>query len=369
MSRSELFEKLGAPLRNPRWSWGAVSKSGNVYLTVWTDQFRRIKEKNFVRLTHNKVSGSKQRNLGYLERLEHVALISKGAKSYGVLCTVKDELESPRRMLDFNRRELLVGGELIKHNGDWWLEDRSRKSMNLVERSPLMMITSYYLARCGERRSNGPAGPPVALGVVTWKEAYDVFYDAMGDGRTPSQFGNSMKNARDTFDILFDNGRIGWIDKDGQQPSLSYRFKHVDEQWKDRSDKELETFVLDLLKDMPMPGPTNAASQDVKTEGGERVFISVRRERNSTLRNNALAIHGYDCMACGFNFEEFYGEIGKGFIEVHHVVPLANAGETETNPKTDLVVLCANCHSMVHRQKSVCLSMQEIRKHIRGGKK
>ena len=129
MSRSKLFEKLRAPLRNPRWSWGAVSKSGNVYLAVWTDQFRRIKEKNFVRLTHNKVSGSKQRNLGYLERLEHVALISKGAKSYCVLCTAKDELESPRRMLDFNRRELLVGGELIKHNGDWWLEDRSRKSI------------------------------------------------------------------------------------------------------------------------------------------------------------------------------------------------------------------------------------------------
>ena len=369
MSRSELFEKLGAPLKNPRWSWGAVSKSGNVYLTAWTDQFRRIKEKDFVRLTDNKVSGSKQRNLGYLERLEHVALISKGAKSYCVLCTVKDELESPRRMLDFNRRELLVGGELIKHDGDWWLEDRGRKSMNLVERSPLMMITSYYLARCGEHRSNRPAGPPVALGVATWEAAYDVFYDAMGDGRTSSQFRNSMKNARDTFDILFDNGRIGWIDKDGQQPSLSDRFKRVDEQWKGRPDKELETFVLDLVNDMPMPGPTNAASQDVKTEGGERVFISVRRERNSTLRNNALAIHGYDCMACGFNFEEFYGEIGKGFIEVHHIVPLANAGETETNPETDLVVLCANCHSMVHRRKGVCLSMREIRKHIRGGKK
>ena len=45
MSRSKLFEKLGAPLRNFRWSWGAVSESGDAYLAVWTDQFRRIKEK------------------------------------------------------------------------------------------------------------------------------------------------------------------------------------------------------------------------------------------------------------------------------------------------------------------------------------
>ena len=127
MSRSQLFAKLGAPLRNTRWSWGAVSESGDVYLAVWTDQFRTIKEKDFVRLTHNKVSGSKPRNLGYLERLKHVDLIGKGAKSYCVLCAVKDELESPRRMLDFNRKELLVGGELIKNDDDWWLEDRSRE--------------------------------------------------------------------------------------------------------------------------------------------------------------------------------------------------------------------------------------------------
>ena len=240
-----------------------------------------------------------------------------------------------------------------------------KKTSNLVERSFPMIIASYYLARCGEHTSNRSAGPPAALDVETWKAAYDIFYDAMGDGRTPSQFRNSMKNARDTFDIHFDNGRIGWIDRDGQQPSLSNDFKLVYEEWKDRSVQELETFVLDLLINMPMFGSVYVASQNVRTEGGKRVFISVRPERDPTLRNNALAIHGFDCMSCGFNFEEYYGEIGKGFIEVHHVVPLAKAGETETNPETDLVVLCANCHRMVHRQRGFCLSLQEIRKHIR----
>ena len=107
------------------------------------------------------------------------------------------------------------------------------------------------------------------------------------------------------------------------------------------------------------------ASRILRTEGGERVFISVRPERDATVRNHALAIHGYNCMACGFNFEEFYGEIGKGFIEVHHVVPLAKAGETETSPETDVVVLCANCHRMVHRLRGVCLSLKEIRKYVR----
>lgn len=233
-----------------------------------------------------------------------------------------------------------------------------KKSSNLVDRSFEMIIASYYLSRCGDDTSSGP---PAALGVVTWKAAYNAFYDVMGDGRKPLQFRNSLKSARDTFDSLFDNERIGWKDRDGKQPSLGNKFRDVHEEWRNRSDKELEEFVLGLLR----AGPTYPASQNVRTEGGERVLISVRHERDPILRKNALAIHGHDCMACGFNYEERYGAIGKDFIEVHHVVPLASAGETETNPKTDLVVLCANCHRMVHRRKKICLSIQELQNYIR----
>lgn len=127
ISRSKLFERLGAPLRNFRWSWGAVSKSGRkVYLAVWEDEFRRIKGKKVVRLTNYRTSADR---LGYKERLEQIELIEKGAKVYGVLCTVKDPSESPRSFKDFNREELLVGGKLIKNAGDWWLEDRGRKAI------------------------------------------------------------------------------------------------------------------------------------------------------------------------------------------------------------------------------------------------
>lgn len=127
ISRSKLFERLGAPLRNFRWSWGAVSKSGRkVYLAVWEDEFRRIKGKKVVRLTNYRTSADRH---GYGERLEQIELIGKGAKVYGVLCTVKDPSESPRSLKDFNREELLVGGKLIKNAGDWWLEDRGRKAI------------------------------------------------------------------------------------------------------------------------------------------------------------------------------------------------------------------------------------------------
>ena len=128
-----------------------------------------------------------------------------------------------------------------------------------------MLIVSYYLARCGKPVSDKKWGPPAALGAKTWKEAYNFFYEAVGDDRTPLQFRNSIKNARDTFDILFNNGRIGWKNKDGHQPSLSTRFMHVHENWKDRSDKELETFVHGLRSGLLKGSLENSTSPEART--------------------------------------------------------------------------------------------------------
>ena len=46
-----------------------------------------------------------------------------------------------------------------------------------------------------------------------------------------------------------------------------------------------------------------------------------------------------------------YGEIAKGFIHVHHLIPLSEIKENyQVNPKTDLIPVCPNCHAMLHRQ-------------------
>nr|WP_240962852.1 HNH endonuclease [Antrihabitans stalactiti] len=57
------------------------------------------------------------------------------------------------------------------------------------------------------------------------------------------------------------------------------------------------------------------------------------------------------CETCDFDFEVVYGELGAGFIHVHHVVPLHFSGEVETTLE-HLVLLCANCHQMIHRGPS-----------------
>ena len=87
-----------------------------------------------------------------------------------------------------------------------------------------------------------------------------------------------------------------------------------------------------------------------------------RAERNQKLAADAKKFHGSTCKVCGFNFEQKYGERGKGYIEAHHIVPFADlVKEPEPvtlNPKTDFVVVCANCHRMLHRTKPAMLPDQ-----------
>jgi hypothetical protein len=93
------------------------------------------------------------------------------------------------------------------------------------------------------------------------------------------------------------------------------------------------------------------------------------RERNRTLTEAAKMYFIRDhkrlfCEVCGFDFEEIYGELGANFIEVHHTKPLVEfAPEGELVNSGDLVMLCANCHRMIHRLASP--SLEELRKRLR----
>lgn len=97
------------------------------------------------------------------------------------------------------------------------------------------------------------------------------------------------------------------------------------------------------------------------TEGGKKLRLVNYFERNPTLRATAISLHGTSCKSCGFNFEAVYGEHGKNYIEVHHLVPISTLLEPTTiNAKEDLTVLCSNCHRMLHRKRDVPLSLSEL---------
>jgi 5-methylcytosine-specific restriction protein A len=91
--------------------------------------------------------------------------------------------------------------------------------------------------------------------------------------------------------------------------------------------------------------PTNGRT---RTEGQQITRTVETYERDELLRLDCLKFYGYACQVCGFDFEKEYGTEGKGFIEVHHIERLADRRLSETNPITDLIPLCANCHRVAH---------------------
>ncbi|WP_216699216.1 HNH endonuclease [Arthrobacter sp. H14] len=90
-----------------------------------------------------------------------------------------------------------------------------------------------------------------------------------------------------------------------------------------------------------------------------------RYEWDPHAREACISHHGTSCSSCGFSFEAVYGDIGKGFIQVHHIVPVSLVdGDYELDPLTDLVPLCPNCHAMAHRRKPVPYTPAELRTMI-----
>ncbi len=72
------------------------------------------------------------------------------------------------------------------------------------------------------------------------------------------------------------------------------------------------------------------------------------------------------CEACGFDFEARYGDAGRGFIECHHRVPLAQIKVSTRTTLDDLALLCANCHRIIHRNINT-LSIQGLKSRLFGG--
>lgn len=91
--------------------------------------------------------------------------------------------------------------------------------------------------------------------------------------------------------------------------------------------------------------------ENIHFEDATKFRLHKRIERNAKLAKEAKRIHGYSCQVCGLNFEEKYGEIGKGYIEAHHLEPISDlkGKKVARDPAKDFAVLCANCHRMIHK--------------------
>lgn len=100
----------------------------------------------------------------------------------------------------------------------------------------------------------------------------------------------------------------------------------------------------------------------VQTKSRSRKLVAIAKEHYS--RNQKIY-----CSACNFNFENFYGEIGKGYIEIHHLIPIFvredNFEQSITEALSGVVPVCANCHRIIHRKNDQLLSIPSLQELIR----
>lgn len=69
------------------------------------------------------------------------------------------------------------------------------------------------------------------------------------------------------------------------------------------------------------------------------------------------------CEACDFNFVKVYGELGDGFSECHHLIPVSELKPGHLTRFEDLAIVCSNCHRMIHKSRPM-LSVTELKNII-----
>lgn len=98
---------------------------------------------------------------------------------------------------------------------------------------------------------------------------------------------------------------------------------------------------------------------------GQRIRVLINHyERDIDARNVCIEHYGLSCSVCGLNFEDVYGELGIGFIHVHHLIEISTIGVAyKVDPINDLRPVCPNCHAMLHRKKPA-YTIQELKNHL-----
>lgn len=101
-------------------------------------------------------------------------------------------------------------------------------------------------------------------------------------------------------------------------------------------------------------------------EGCRQTITVNAYERNPKAREKCIEYYGAVCSACNLNLGSMYGEVGEGFIHVHHLTRLSEIGKQyQIDPIKDLRPVCPNCHAIIHRRKNEPYSIEEVKDFIK----
>jgi len=216
----------------------------------------------------------------------------------------------------------------------------------------------------GYSRAAGPfeeilKQPPIPGAWANRSAYYRIPLTGYTQLEAPVSIKAALKNDKDAFQAILKSGRYRLFYCQRQKELRLNQGKYLTQ-----VSPELYELLGGLFNETELKKEEKENSSRYR-EGRERIYIQTARERNPKVRANAIARYGHHCMVCKFDFDYFYGpDLAIGYIEVHHLNPLASlTEETETDLK-DLIVVCSNCHRIIHRKKGETMNWKFLRREI-----
>lgn len=121
-------------------------------------------------------------------------------------------------------------------------------------------------------------------------------------------------------------------------------------------EESLSTAVWRAARGKPLT-QTDRAVEGILTE-------SRSRSRNAGLRLAALQRAGGICEGCGVNFAKKHSGLGRLCLVVHHKKQLKDTDQPVETKLSDLAVVCANCHMMIHSNRNKALSLSRLKRRL-----
>lgn len=245
-----------------------------------------------------------------------------------------------------------------------------------IEEKDLILPTLYILKRDGATSTSDLIAELTAVFNPQGEDA------AILNGRNDTKFSQKVRNLKshrstNGMEIFTDINSSGkYILSEEGERLLNENFEQIAYLFSNKFTSEEVSSVLAAVEkaDKKKQKVFVYTEEDMVAEGKTVSSETTVKKRSRKLR--AAAVEHYRksdgklyCAVCGFCFEDKYGDIGKDFIEIHHEEPLyqlPDEGFTTyiASAVSKLAPLCANCHRMIHRDKTRPLSLDELKESL-----
>jgi len=110
------------------------------------------------------------------------------------------------------------------------------------------------------------------------------------------------------------------------------------------------------------PTPRPATESDI--EGLRYEYIALTSSRSRKLRNRAMDNAGGLCSVCDVDFGKLLDGRGVRVLQVHHKKMMKDRKGPSETKLDDLVVVCANCHLLIHLDPTKAISVPKLRRML-----